>query len=109
MSQCVCYILAAKDLKRVTLELGGKSPLIIFEDCDLDNAVKGALMANFLSQGQVSRLFRDWYRSNISVLSMHFSDYFKFKQRFARTGRASSSIAPLPRNSKKSWLKRLWI
>ncbi|KAM6948927.1 4-trimethylaminobutyraldehyde dehydrogenase B [Aplochiton taeniatus] len=45
--------MASRGVKPVTLELGGKSPLIIFEDCDLDNAVKGALMANFLSQGQV--------------------------------------------------------
>lgn len=43
----------AKDIKHVTLELGGKSPLIIFEDCHLDNAVTGAMLANFLSQGQV--------------------------------------------------------
>ncbi|XP_076828234.1 4-trimethylaminobutyraldehyde dehydrogenase B [Brachyhypopomus gauderio] len=45
--------MAARGVKPVTLELGGKSPLIIFEDCDLENAVRGALMANFLSQGQV--------------------------------------------------------
>ncbi|XP_027272903.1 4-trimethylaminobutyraldehyde dehydrogenase [Cricetulus griseus] len=45
--------MAAKGIKPVTLELGGKSPLIIFSDCDLENAVKGALLANFLSQGQV--------------------------------------------------------
>ncbi|KAF7657170.1 hypothetical protein LDENG_00030940 [Lucifuga dentata] len=45
--------MSAKGVKPVTLELGGKSPLIIFEDCELDNAVKGALMANFLSQGEV--------------------------------------------------------
>ncbi|KAM9796078.1 4-trimethylaminobutyraldehyde dehydrogenase A [Syngnathus typhle] len=44
---------AARGVKQVTLELGGKSPLIIFKDCQLDNAVKGALMANFLTQGQV--------------------------------------------------------
>ncbi|KAL5007314.1 hypothetical protein ScPMuIL_016120 [Solemya velum] len=43
----------AKDIKKVTLELGGKSPLIIFGDCDIDNAVKGAMLANFLTQGQV--------------------------------------------------------
>ena len=43
----------AKGIKNVTLELGGKSPLIIFDDADIKNAVKGALMANFLSQGQV--------------------------------------------------------
>ena len=44
----------ARRIKNVTLELGGKSPLIIFEDADIKNAVKGALMANFLSQGEVS-------------------------------------------------------
>jgi acyl-CoA reductase-like NAD-dependent aldehyde dehydrogenase len=40
-------------LKNVTLELGGKSPLIIFDDAKLDNAVSGALLANFYSSGQV--------------------------------------------------------
>ncbi|XP_030639768.1 4-trimethylaminobutyraldehyde dehydrogenase A [Chanos chanos] len=45
--------MSAKGVKQVTLELGGKSPLIIFKDCDLENAVKGALMGNFLTQGQV--------------------------------------------------------
>ena len=39
--------------KIVTLELGGKSPLIIFDDAKLDNAVSGALLANFYSSGQV--------------------------------------------------------
>jgi len=43
----------AQSIKNVTLELGGKSPLIIFDDADLKNAVKGALMANFLTQGEV--------------------------------------------------------
>jgi betaine-aldehyde dehydrogenase len=44
---------AASTLKNVTLELGGKSPLIVFEDADLDNAVSGALLANFYSAGEV--------------------------------------------------------
>jgi len=44
---------AADTLKHITLELGGKSPLIIFEDADLDNAVSAALMANFYTQGEV--------------------------------------------------------
>jgi len=34
----------------VTLELGGKSPIIIFDDADIKNAVKGAMMANFFTQ-----------------------------------------------------------
>uniref|UniRef100_A0A8C5DQ11 Aldehyde dehydrogenase family 9 member A1-like n=1 Tax=Gouania willdenowi TaxID=441366 RepID=A0A8C5DQ11_GOUWI len=45
--------MSSKGVKQVTLELGGKSPLLIFSDCDLQNAVGGALMANFLTQGQV--------------------------------------------------------
>ena len=44
---------ASDSLKAVTLELGGKSPLIVFEDADLDNAVSGALLGNFYTQGQV--------------------------------------------------------
>ena len=44
---------AATTLKQVTLELGGKSPLIVFADADLDNAVAGALLGNFYSAGEV--------------------------------------------------------
>lgn len=43
---------AADTLKRVSLELGGKSPNIVFADADLDLAVKGAVRAIFRSQGQ---------------------------------------------------------
>jgi aldehyde dehydrogenase (NAD+) len=43
---------AQSNLKRVTLELGGKSPNIIFEDTDLDAAVEGAHMGIFVNQGQ---------------------------------------------------------
>jgi betaine-aldehyde dehydrogenase len=42
---------ATGSLKRVTMEIGGRSPLVIFGDADLDNAVSGALLANFYSQG----------------------------------------------------------
>jgi betaine-aldehyde dehydrogenase len=44
---------AASTLKAVTLELGGKSPLIIFDDADLENAVSGAMLGNFYSAGEV--------------------------------------------------------
>ncbi|WP_439887220.1 betaine-aldehyde dehydrogenase [Pseudomonas sp. MBLB4123] len=40
-------------LKDVTMELGGKSPLIVFDDADLDRAADIAMMANFYSSGQV--------------------------------------------------------
>jgi betaine-aldehyde dehydrogenase len=44
---------AALTLKHVTMELGGKSPLIVFGDADLDNAVSAAMLANFYTQGEV--------------------------------------------------------
>ena len=44
---------AAAGGKHLTLELGGKSPLIVFADADLDSAVGGAMLGNFYSAGQV--------------------------------------------------------
>ncbi|KAI9756112.1 MAG: hypothetical protein M4579_003999 [Chaenotheca gracillima] len=44
---------AGGGMKYVTMELGGKSPLIICPDADLESAVDGAMMANFFSTGQV--------------------------------------------------------
>ncbi len=52
---------SVENLKKVTLELGGKSPNIIFPDADIPAAIRGALHASFFNQGQVctagSRLF----------------------------------------------------
>ncbi len=52
---------SVKTLKRVSLELGGKAPNVVFADADLDAAVKGAIRGIFFNQGQVccagSRLF----------------------------------------------------
>ncbi|MBL4632072.1 MAG: betaine-aldehyde dehydrogenase [Paraglaciecola sp.] len=44
---------AATTLKEVTMELGGKSPLIIFDDADIDNAVSAAMLGNFYTQGEI--------------------------------------------------------
>ncbi|MCV5886367.1 aldehyde dehydrogenase family protein, partial [Escherichia coli] len=44
---------SAKTLKQVTMELGGKSPLIVFDDAKLDDAVSAAMVANFYTQGEV--------------------------------------------------------
>jgi betaine-aldehyde dehydrogenase len=44
---------AAGTLKRVTMELGGKSPLVIFDDADVEQAVAAAMMGNFYTQGEV--------------------------------------------------------
>jgi len=67
---------AARTLKNVTLELGGKSPLIIFDDANIDNAVSGALLANFYSSGQVC--------SNAARVFVHRSIKLKFLERLLR-------------------------
>jgi betaine-aldehyde dehydrogenase len=45
--------LAGSLMKHATMELGGKSPLIIFDDADIENAIGGAMLGNFYSAGQV--------------------------------------------------------
>jgi betaine-aldehyde dehydrogenase len=70
---------AATTLKHVTLELGGKSPLIVFEDADIDNAVSAALLANFYTQGEVC--------SNGTRVFVHESIHADFIERLA--GRAA--------------------
>jgi acyl-CoA reductase-like NAD-dependent aldehyde dehydrogenase len=58
--QAICR-LSAQTLKRVSCELGGKAPNIVFPDADLEAAVSGALFAGFIAQGQTciqgARLF----------------------------------------------------
>jgi aldehyde dehydrogenase (NAD+) len=71
---------SAGNLKRVSLELGGKSPDIVFADADLDAAVPGTAMAVFNNAGQIchagSRLF------------VQSAVYEEFMHRFAEFGRA---------------------
>jgi betaine-aldehyde dehydrogenase len=67
---------AASTLKSVTLELGGKSPLIVFEDAKLDNAVSGALLGNFYSSGQVC--------SNATRVFVHASVKKEFLERLVK-------------------------
>jgi betaine-aldehyde dehydrogenase len=70
---------AAPTLKHITLELGGKSPLIVCEDARLDNAVSGALLANFYSAGEVC--------SNGTRVFVHRSVKAKFIEKLkARVG-----------------------
>jgi betaine-aldehyde dehydrogenase len=47
------YAAAAEGMRHVTMELGGKSPLIVFGDADLEAAVSGAILGNFYSSGQI--------------------------------------------------------
>lgn len=44
---------ASKTLKKISLELGGKNPIIIFDDADLEDAVQGAMLGNFYTQGEI--------------------------------------------------------
>jgi len=47
------YAAAAGGMKAVTMELGGKSPLLVFDDASLEDAVGAAMLGNFYSSGQV--------------------------------------------------------
>lgn len=47
------YAMAAEGVRHVTMELGGKSPLVIFDDADVESAVGAAMLGNFYSAGQV--------------------------------------------------------
>ncbi len=49
----VIAALAARDLKPVLLELGGKAPMVVLSDADIDEAVKGAAFGAFFNQGQI--------------------------------------------------------
>ncbi len=71
---------AADNLTRVSLELGGKAPNIVFADADMEQAINGAMMSIFYNQGQVccagSRLFLD------ASIKDEFLE--KFKERASR-------------------------
>ena len=47
------YAAAAAGIKHVTMELGGKSPMIVFDDADIESAISGAINGNFYSSGQI--------------------------------------------------------
>ncbi|XP_052752102.1 cytosolic 10-formyltetrahydrofolate dehydrogenase [Galleria mellonella] len=52
IGQTIMKSCAASNMKKVSLELGGKSPLIIFEDCDLDKAVRNGMGSVFFNKGE---------------------------------------------------------
>ena len=49
---------AAGSLKDVTMELGGKSPLLVFDDADVSQAVSAAMLGNFYTQGEIALIVR---------------------------------------------------
>ncbi|MFN2448786.1 MAG: aldehyde dehydrogenase [Candidatus Baltobacteraceae bacterium] len=75
---------ASQTLKRVTLELGGKSPSVVFDDADLTQAVNGALYGIFYNAGQTCEA-----RSRVllhEAIADAFIDQFKQKAAKLRTG-----------------------
>ncbi|MBU8908834.1 aldehyde dehydrogenase family protein [Desertibacillus haloalkaliphilus] len=64
---------AAKDLIPTTLELGGKDPMIVFEDANIERAVQGALWGAFTNSGQVCM--------SVERLYVHRSIYDSFKEK----------------------------
>jgi len=82
---------AAGTLKRVTLELGGKSPLLVFGDADLRNAVSAAMLGNFYTQGEVC--------SNCTRVFVHDSLYDAFLEQVAQRAEAMRIGDPLDPNT----------
>ena len=83
---------AADTLKRVTLELGGKSPNIFFPDADWEAAVDGALFGVFINQGEVC--------SAGSRILVEKSIYSKFVESMTEKAKRIKLGAPLERETK---------
>lgn len=81
------YAAAAEGMRHVTMELGGKSPLIVFDDADLDHAVSAAILANFYSSGQIC--------SNGTRVFLHASIKEDFLARLAERVKAVRMGDPL--------------
>lgn len=75
---------AAGSLKEVTMELGGKSPLIIFDDAELDNAVSAAMLGNFYTQGEIC--------TNATRVFVHKAIYPAFIEKLSH--RVNANIVP---------------
>ena len=82
---------AARGMKYVTMELGGKSPLIILPDTDLENAVDGAMMANFFSTGQVC--------TNGTRVFIHKSMKSAFEKKLVEKMEYIRALEPMDANS----------
>src|ERR1700730_2739338 len=84
--------MAADTVKRVTLELGGKSPNIFFADADFEAAIDGALFGVFINQGEVC--------SAGSRILVEKSIYKKFVDAMAAKAKTIKLGAPLDRETK---------
>ncbi|WP_163269062.1 betaine-aldehyde dehydrogenase [Chelativorans alearense] len=79
--------LAGSQMKHGTMELGGKSPIIIFDDADVENAVGGAMLGNFCSTGQIC--------SNGTRVFLQKGIYDRFLDRLSERTRAIRLGDPL--------------
>lgn len=76
--------MAAKTLKNITLETGGKSPLLVFEDADMDQAVKWSHLGIMSNQGQIC--------TATSRILVQESVYNSFVENFLKTTKATSIV-----------------
>ena len=81
------YAAAAEGIRHVTMELGGKSPLIVFEDADIESAIGAAMLGNFYSTGQIC--------SNGTRVFVHKAIKEKFLSRLAARTAAIQMGDPL--------------
>ncbi len=87
----VMAVASSSTLKDVTMELGGKSPLIIFSDANLDRAADVAMMANFYSSGQVC--------TNGTRVFVHRSQLAEFEQKIIERVKRIRMGDPLDANT----------
>ena len=83
------YEAAARGMKRVTMELGGKSPNIVFDDADLDNAVKGAVSGILAATGQTCIA-----GSRLLVQELIHEPFVEKLVAFARTAKMGDPMSP---------------
>ncbi|MDB5455607.1 MAG: vanillin dehydrogenase [Caulobacter sp.] len=84
---------AAEHLKPCLLELGGKAPLVVLEDADLDEAVKAAAFGAFMNQGQICMSTERIIV--IEAIADAFVDRFAAKAKSLATGDPREGAAPL--------------
>ncbi len=85
------YASAASQIKHVTMELGGKSPLIIFNDANIEDAISGAILGNFYASGQVC--------SNGTRVFVHSAIKEKFIARLVERTKSAIIGDPLDENT----------
>jgi benzaldehyde dehydrogenase (NAD) len=84
---------AAEHLKPVLLELGGKAPLIVLEDADLDEAVKAAAFGAFMNQGQICMSTERIIV--VDAVADAFAEKFTAKAKSLATGDPREGTTPL--------------